>query len=53
VDTPGSSVPDGYRVGRGDTLGGIAHRYRTSVGAIARANHIDNPDRIYVGQRLR
>jgi putative chitinase len=37
----------------GETLGGIAARYGTSVGAILRANWIANPDRIYAGQRLR
>lgn len=52
VSTHGSAVPDGYRVRSGDTLGKLAHRYHTSVGQIARANHIANPDRIYVGSRL-
>jgi LysM repeat protein len=53
VSTTGSAVPDGYRVRRGDTLGTLSVRYRTSVSAIAGANRIGNPDRIYVGQRLR
>lgn len=37
----------------GETLGGIATRYRTSVSAIARANGISNPSRLQVGQRLK
>jgi len=42
-----------YIVQRGDTLSGIAQRYRTTVAAIARTNGIRNPNLIYVGQRLR
>ena len=34
----------------GDTLSGIAWRYGTSVWAIANANGIANPNRIYAGQ---
>ncbi len=49
VSTSGSTV---YVVKRGDTLGGIAARYGTSVAALMAANGITNPDRIYVGQRL-
>ncbi len=41
-----------YVVRAGDTLGGIAARFGVSVAAIARANNITNPNRIYVGQRL-
>lgn len=37
----------------GETLGGIAARYGTTVRAILRANYIANPNRIYAGQRLR
>ena len=42
-----------YIVQRGDTLGTIAAKYGTSVGAIARANGIRNPNMIYKGQILR
>ncbi|MFQ5914983.1 MAG: transglycosylase SLT domain-containing protein [Nitrospinota bacterium] len=41
-----------YRVKRGDTIGKIARRFRTSVRALAAANHIVNPSRIRVGKIL-
>jgi LysM repeat protein len=41
-----------YIVRRGDTLYSIARRYHTTVTAIAWANGIANPHRIWVGQRL-
>jgi LysM repeat protein len=41
-----------YIVKPGDTLGSIAARFGVSAGAIARANGISNPDRIYIGQNL-
>lgn len=42
-----------HRVRRGETLGGIARRYRTSVSAIMRSNRIRSRHRIWPGQRLR
>ena len=36
----------------GETLSGIAVRFGVSVGALARANGIVNPNRIFAGQRL-
>lgn len=39
-----------YTIRRGDTLFSIARRYGTSVGELARINHIWNPDCIYAGQ---
>jgi LysM repeat protein len=36
----------------GETLSGIAVRYGVSMWAIARANGIANPSRIFAGQRL-
>ncbi|MGH9458840.1 MAG: LysM peptidoglycan-binding domain-containing protein [Thermoanaerobaculia bacterium] len=40
-------------VARGDTLSGIAARCGTTVAALVRANpSIDDPDRIYIGQRI-
>ena len=37
----------------GDTLSALARRYGTTVGALARANNIANPDLIYAGRTLR
>ena len=43
-----------YIVRRGDTLGGIARRHNTTVATLLRLNpQIRNPNRIYVGQRIR
>jgi len=52
--TPGTPWPQPtvYVVQPGDTLYSIARRFGTTVQAIAQANHIINPNRIYVGQRL-
>lgn len=41
-----------YTVRRGDTLSGISSRLGVSVGHLVQTNHISNPNRIYVGQRL-
>ena len=41
-----------YTIRSGDTLGGIARRHGVSAGALARANGISDPDRIYAGQVL-
>ena len=53
---PAAAVPseDGpvHVVRRGETLYSIARRYGVDVWAVARANGIANPNRIYVGQRL-
>ena len=37
----------------GDTLSAIARRYGTSVAQLVSWNHIADPDRIRVGERLR
>jgi lipoprotein-anchoring transpeptidase ErfK/SrfK len=42
-----------YKVKRGDTLYGIARRYNTSVKALVKTNKIRNPNRIYVGQKIK
>lgn len=42
-----------YKVVWGDTLSGIAARFGTSVGYLARLNGIPNVNRIYVGQVLK
>ncbi len=52
----GSRPPGGggtYTVRSGDTLGGIARRFRTTVATLARLNRISNPNKIRVGQVLR
>lgn len=49
---PPGQCPIHYTVQRGDTLSKIAARYGVTVSAIARANHITNVNRIYVGQHL-
>ncbi len=41
-----------YYVQRGDTLSGIARWFGVSTSALAQANGISNPSRIYAGQRL-
>jgi membrane-bound lytic murein transglycosylase D len=48
-----SQLQAGYRVQQGDTVGAIARRFGTTVGAIQRANGLSRPDRIKVGQYLR
>lgn len=42
-----------YIVKKGDTLSGIAKQYQTSVSAIVKLNKIANPNKIYVGQKIR
>ncbi len=40
-------------VKRGDTVGGLAYRYDSSISAIVKANNLKNANTIYPGQRLR
>lgn len=42
-----------HRVRRGETLSGIAARYRTSVSTLMRLNGLSNPNRLRLGQRLK
>lgn len=46
-------VTKAYTVKRGDTLSGIAYRYRTTVAALVKLNNIKDPDRIYIGQKIK
>jgi LysM repeat protein len=50
-EVPDTQKVDYYTVKSGDTLAGIAARYRTTVSALQRANGIAG-SRIYPGQRL-
>jgi LysM repeat protein len=50
--SPATTEGSVYVVQRGDTLSKIAARYGISLSALMTANGIQNPDRIYVGQRL-
>lgn len=42
-----------YTVKSGDTLSGIAAKYGTTYTKLARMNGISNPNKIYVGQKIR
>ena len=42
-----------YTVKRGDTLSEIAKKYGTTVSKLASLNGISNPNKIYVGQKIR
>lgn len=42
-----------YIVKKGDTLSKIAKKFNTTVAWLAEVNHIENPNLIYVGQKLR
>jgi LysM repeat protein len=41
-----------YKIQHGDTLSALAKRYGTSVAALAQANGIKDPNKIYAGARL-
>ena len=49
---PPAYGPTYHRVSRGETLFSIGRRYGVNPYAIARANGIPNPNRIYAGQVL-
>ena len=52
IGLPSGAGPVAYRVVAGDTLSGIAERFATTVGSLASANHINNPNMIFAGQVL-
>jgi len=41
-----------HTIRRGDTLSALARKYDTTVGALAKANNIKNPDLIITGRKL-
>lgn len=47
-----ATAPGVYTVAAGDTLGSIAAAHGTTVAALAAANHLADPNLIYVGQQL-
>jgi LysM repeat protein len=49
---PAAHAPTWHWVVRGETLFSIGRLYNVSPWAIASANRLANPNRIYVGQRL-
>lgn len=51
-NTQAGSNASYYTVQSGDTLSSIANRFSTTYTSLAQINHISNPNRIYVGQRL-
>lgn len=42
-----------HHIKRGDTLSALARRYGTTVGQLAKANNISNPDLIFAGRTLK
>lgn len=42
-----------YKVVKGDTLGAIAKKHNTTVEALVKLNDISNPNKIYVGQKIK
>ena len=52
-DTGNGSGAVYYTVRNGDTLSGIAAKYGTTYQRIAQLSGISNPDKIYVGQKIR
>ena len=52
AEPPQGGQVSGYTIQAGDTLGGIAQRFGTTVQALAEANGIENPDLIHPGQTL-
>jgi membrane-bound lytic murein transglycosylase D len=49
---PPTITTETHRVRSGETISGIASRYKTSVSAIVAANRLRNPHRLSIGQRL-
>jgi LysM repeat protein len=52
-ETPKKSTSVKYTVKKGDTLSGIARKYKTTVSHLGSINHINDFNKIYVGQVLK
>jgi LysM repeat protein len=52
-ETAKKSTGVNYTVKKGDTLSGIAKKYKTTVSHLGTINHIKNYNKIYVGQVLK
>jgi membrane-bound lytic murein transglycosylase D len=50
---PPDAIYGWHSVRSGDTLGALAHRYRTTAQAIMRLNNIKNPKALRIGQKLK
>ena len=48
----GANVTKTYTVKSGDTLSGIASKYKTTVAKLVKDNNIENANLIYVGQKI-
>src|SRR5258708_359587 len=48
----GSAATASYTLRRGDTLSAVAAHFHVSVAALAAANHIPAPNRVFAGQVL-
>ena len=53
VGGAGTAQAGTHTVRSGETLSSIATRYRTSITKLVKINHLNNPNLIVVGQRLR
>lgn len=52
IKTAAPSAAVAYEVKPGDTLAAIASNYGTSVSALAKANHLSNPNQLQISQKL-
>lgn len=52
-ETPKKSTSVKYTVKKGDTLSGIARKYKTTVSHLGNINHIKDFNKIYAGQVLK